>query len=151
VRGYCDRGIIDHAVRDRDAKDKPPQDAITSYATTATIELPFQVDRYPTTRYSLLQVQPKSGRRHQIRLHMKHISHPIVGDSNYGKTPHNRFFASHYDCHRLLLHAYTLSVFEPDNAQPVTIKAPVTDKQFQRVLNDPAWQWQGSNDATSFQ
>jgi len=90
VRGHCNEGgTIDHAVRDRDAKDKKPANAITRYTTTATIELPHHVDRYPTTRYSLLQVQPKTGRRHQIRLHMKHMSHPIVGDTNYGKTLHN--------------------------------------------------------------
>jgi len=150
VRGHCDEGTIDHAVRDRDSKDKKPQDAVTSYTTIATIELPFYVDRYPTTRYSLLQVKPQTGRRHQIRLHMKHISHPIVGDTNYGKTPHNKFFASHYDCHRLMLHAHTISFTEPDCAQPTTITAPVADEQFQRVLDDPRWQWQCGTDANAF-
>ncbi len=151
VRGHCeDGGIIDHAVRDRDAKDKKPADAITRYTVAATIELPYYVDRYPTTRYSLLQVQPQTGRRHQIRLHMKHISHPIVGDTNYGKTPHNKFFASHYQCRRLLLHAHSICLTEPGSSQAVTITAPVNDTQFLRVLNEPAWQWQAATDAEYF-
>ena len=150
VRGYCAAsGKIDHAVRDRDAKNKKPADAITCYKTIATIELPHAVDRYPTTRYSLLEVQPRTGRRHQIRLHMKHISHPIAGDTNYGKTPHNRFFANHYQCQRLLLHAHTITIKEPGSADTTTITAPVEDDQFIRVLSDPAWQWQHGNGNTA--
>ena len=151
VRGHCDeQGTIDHAVRDRDARDKKPADALTRYVTTATIELPYAVDRYPTTRYSLLQIQPRTGRRHQIRLHMKHISHPIVGDTNYGKTPHNKFFASHYECYRLLLHAHSISIKEPHSDKTITITAAVNDAQFLRVLGDPAWQWQHNTGAGSF-
>jgi len=148
VRGYCDEtGTIDHSVRDRDAKDKKPVAALTHYSTYATIELPHYVDRYPTTRYSLLKIQPKTGRRHQIRLHMKHISHPIIGDSNYGKTPHNRFFASHYQSKRLLLHAHSIALTEPGTNHTIAITAPVEEEQFIRVLRDPAWQWQQGDNA----
>ena len=142
VRGHSNTsGTIDHPVRDKDAKDKPAAAAVTSYSRLATIELPHAVDRYPTSRYSLLLVEPQTGRRHQIRRHMKHISHPLIGDSNYGKTPHNRFFASRYQCHRLLLHAHAITLTEPESNQPLTITAPVSDLQFARVLNDQAWQW----------
>lgn len=155
VRGYCEKSAtIDHPVRDRDAKykdgtSKQAADAITHYSTLATMEQPYQVDRYPTARYSLLQVKPVTGRRHQIRLHLKHISHPIIGDTNYGKTPHNRFFANHYQSQRLLLHARSLTLTEPGSPHPVSIDARVDDKSFVRVINDPLWQWHDTNQAGS--
>ncbi len=104
VRGVTDeKGLIDHALReqldkitDRKAqKDKPAQDAITHYRRLADIELPVCIDRYPTSRYSLLQLTPETGRKHQIRRHLKHISHPIIGDAKHGKGKHNRYFARH--------------------------------------------------------
>ena len=81
---------------------------------------------------------------------MKHISHPIVGDRNYGKTPHNQFFVNHYQCQRLLLHAHSITLTEPDSHQPITITASVEDEQFVRVLHDPDWQWQHGSSANSF-
>lgn len=155
VRGHCEKiGTINHAVRDRDAKyktgkSKQAVDAITHYSTLATIELPYHVDRYPTSRYSLLQVRPVTGRRHQIRLHLKHISHPIIGDTNYGKTSHNRFFASHYHSRRLLLHACSLTLTVPGAQQPITINAPVDDEFFVRILNDQSWQWEKDHTANN--
>lgn len=151
VRGHSNAsGTIDHPVRDKDAKGKPAAAAVTCYSRLATIELPHAVDRYPTSRYSLLLVEPQTGRRHQIRRHMKHISHPLIGDSNYGKTPHNRFFANHYQCPRLLLHAWAITLTEPESGQPLTITAPVSDPQFARVLDDDAWQWLPGTSAANY-
>lgn len=142
VRGYADKaGDIDYATRDRDARTPHRTPAQTSYQRLATIELPYRIDRYPTTRYSLLRITPKTGRRHQIRQHMKHIKHPIIGDTSYGKTLHNQFFAKHYDCRRLLLHAQQLEFLHPLNGQPVCIRSPDPDAEFKSVLSDPLWQW----------
>ena len=79
------------------------QDALTRFRRLATVELPHRVDRYPTSRYSLLELAPQTGRRHQIRRHLDHVSHPIVGDSTYGKGRHNRLFAEQFGVARLLL------------------------------------------------
>ncbi len=141
VRGYCPAsGTIDHAVKDKDQPQKPRKDAVTEFETLKTIELPVRVDRYATSRYSLVRLQPQTGRRHQLRLHMKHIGHPILGDTSYGKTPHNRLFATRYNCARLLLHARALSFIHPSSGQLLTLTAPATDPQFERVMSDDGWQ-----------
>ncbi len=141
VRGHTDaEGTIDNPVRDKDAPHKPRKDAITTYTTFAHITLPVTVDKYPVTRYSMIDVYPKTGRRHQIRQHFKHISHPLIGDTSYGKTVHNRFFKEQFSCNRLLLHAQKLVFKHPDNGKLVTIEAN-HDAHFKRVAELPEWQW----------
>lgn len=126
VRGYLPaRGIIDYplveeldAIADADADpDKPAQAAITHYRCLATTELPFAVGRYPTSRYSLAELQPKTGRKHQLRRHLKHIFHPIVGDTTHGDGKHNTLFRQQFACQRLLLHAQQLQFTHPYQAQ----------------------------------
>ena len=77
------------------------------------MELPIAVGAYSTTRYSLVQAIPLSGRRHQIRRHLANSTHPIVGDTTYGRTEHNRFFKQHFQCHRLLLAATQIEFPHP--------------------------------------
>jgi tRNA pseudouridine65 synthase len=146
VRGYTEHeGTIDYAIGDKDARHNRRSAALSHYKTIATIELPHCIDRYPTTRYSLVEVEPVTGRRHQIRQHMKHINHPLIGDTSYGKTVHNRFFNRHYQCQRLLLHATGLSFIHPESAETLSFNAPATDDsnaddgQFARVLSDHRW------------
>ena len=83
VRGYTiTEGVINYSLKEkfdsmtdrRAHREKAPQSAITKFRRLATVELPVSVDRYPTSRYSLIAVQPKTGRKHQIRRHMKHVS-----------------------------------------------------------------------------
>ena len=144
VRGYTvGQQTIVHAVSDRDAPHKPKTPASTSYKTLAQLELPIQIDRYPTTRYSLLEIAPLSGRRHQIRQHMKHISNPLIGDSSYGKSSHNVFFRQHFNCHRLLLHAHSIRLTHPATGSICNITAENLDPSFQRVLAHEHWQWSG--------
>jgi tRNA pseudouridine65 synthase len=143
VRGYTqESGRIDYALKEQldkmtDAKakqDKEAQPALTNYSRQATVELPFAVGRYATARYSLLSLIPETGRKHQIRRHMKHIFHPIVGDTSHGDGKHNVFFREHFDCHRLLLHADRLSLTHPVSAQKLIIRAPL-EIGFQTVYN----------------
>jgi tRNA pseudouridine65 synthase len=80
--------------------------AVTRYRRRATFEWPFAVDgRHPTSRYALVDVEPLTGRRHQIRRHFKHIAHPLVGDATHGKGVHNRAVAAWLGVQRLWLHA----------------------------------------------
>jgi len=87
VRGWpAECGVIDHpldAVQDAYAPAAPagPKPCRTAYRTLATVELPQRVDRYPTSRYALVELEPDTGRRHQLRRHLAHVSHPIIGDS----------------------------------------------------------------------
>lgn len=131
VRGYTDeRGVIDYplkekldAMTDRKARrDKPTQEAITKYQRLATVELPYPVGRYQTARYSMLKVMPKTGRKHQIRRHMKHIFHPIVGDTTYGDGKQNEFFREHFHCCQLLLNAIAIEFNHPKNLSMINIK-----------------------------
>jgi tRNA pseudouridine65 synthase len=101
-----------------------PQPAVTRYRRLATVELPVSVDRYPTSRYALVELEPLTGRRHQLRRHMKHIAHPIVGDATHGKGRHNRLFQELFDCRRLLLASVGLSFRHPDDGRAVVLSAP---------------------------
>ncbi len=130
VRGWpAPEGVIEHALRavaDRyaPADDGEPKPAVTAWRTLATVELPHRVDRYPTSRYALVELEPDTGRRHQLRRHMTHVSHPIVGDSTYGKGRHNRLFAEHYDVRRLMLACVRLGFAHPATGAAIEVHAP---------------------------
>ncbi|WGL16853.1 pseudouridine synthase [Microbulbifer bruguierae] len=147
-RGYCpEQGVIDHPLppvadfkhqRKRPKSELPRQSAITRYRRLGTVELPYEVDRYPSSRYSLVEVQLETGRRHQIRRHFKHISHPLIGCPKYGKSTHNRLFAAEYNCARLLLHAYELSLNHPVTGEKLTLVANPRGC-FQSLLETFGW------------
>ncbi len=137
VRGFVTTAsTVDNPVRDRDTGER--KDAITRIWPIACAELDVAVDRYPTARYALVGAEPVTGRRHQIRQHLKHLSHPIIGDTSYGKSVHNRFFAAQFNAPRLLLHAKQLSFTHPFTQQPVSLEA-APDAAFQRVLDGLTW------------
>ncbi|EED30503.1 tRNA pseudouridine synthase C [gamma proteobacterium NOR5-3] len=147
VRGYCPQGgEIDHALTEKHDRivdkraraDKAPQEALTHYRTLAQVEWPEAVDRYPQARYSLVELRPQTGRKHQLRRHMKHIGHPIIGDATHGKGVHNRFFARRFDCGRLLLACTGLEFDHPVTGQPLQLSAPPGDA-FDRVIDAFAW------------
>ena len=114
------------------------QEAHTDYRRLAEIELPFAVDRYSTSRYALLELNPKTGRKHQLRRHLKHIAHPIIGDATHGKGVHNRFFAEQFACQRMLLACTQLDFDHPVDARRLQIKAPVSGA-FATTLAQLGW------------
>ena len=157
VRGHTtDSGVIDKALAEPEdprlsSPIRPYRPACTHFTTLARTELPFAVDRYPTSRYSLLMIEPETGRRHQIRRHLKHLSHPIVGDTTYGKGRHNRFVADHFGVRRLLLACIELTVAHPDDGRLLTLVAPPGDA-FGALLAQLGWadvlaaRWHGGNE-----
>ncbi|WP_027157968.1 tRNA pseudouridine(65) synthase TruC [Methylobacter luteus] len=147
VRGHtAETDTIDYPLKEEldkmtDAKadpDKQAQTAVTRYRRLATVELPHAVGRYPSCRYSLLQLSPETGRKHQIRRHMKHIFHPIVGDTTHGDGRHNDFFRAHFNCHQLLLAATGLAFTHPYSGAEMNIKAPL-DPVYSRVITELGW------------
>lgn len=141
VRGWPDeQGEINHALREH-ATDKrnsglelPLRTAQTRFRRLATTELPVAIEGYPQSRYSLLELQPVTGRKHQLRRHMQHISHPIVGDTSYGRTRHNRYFAERFGYSRLMLAATALTLTHPVTGQLLQLDCP-PDESFMRVLS----------------
>jgi tRNA pseudouridine65 synthase len=151
ARGWTeDAGSIDHPlgpVREDRKEGSSARPAVTRFSTLARAELPIAVKPYASSRYSLLLLQPETGRRHQLRRHMKHQSHHLVGDTTYGKGEHNRMFRDHFACSRLLLHAWSLEFEHPENARTVRVNAPL-DAAFESVIRQLGWggdwaRWKG--------
>ncbi len=147
VRGYTDtEGFIDYPlsvkfdkITDKKAdKTKEPEDAQTEYKRLATVEIPHAVGKYEKSRYSLVELLPKTGRKHQLRRHMKHLSHHILGDTKYGRGEHNKMIREHYNCHRLLLHAISLEFIHPYTAEVIVLKA-FFDETFRYIFKSFGW------------
>ena len=147
VRGYTpEQDRIDYPLREdldrmtdaRAQQDKPAQPAVTDYTRLATLELQISDGRHPTSRYSLLNVTPRTGRKHQIRRHMKHIFHPIIGDTTHGDGRQNAFARERLGCERLLLHACALEFDHPFSGERVRIAAPL-DVHFAEVMRRLGW------------
>lgn len=115
------------------------QDAVTDCVPLALAEAPIAVGRYQSARYSLVMLKPKTGRKHQLRRHMKHIFHPIIGDTTHGDLHQNRGFAAHAGVSRLLLHAHELKLAHPMTGAPLCLRAPPDDAwmQVHAVLGVP--------------
>lgn len=136
VRGWLDEaGEIDKPLRGSRNKTR---DALTCYRRLGTAELPVAVPPHETARYSLAAVEPRTGRTHQIRRHLNHIAHPIVGDVNHGDRRHNRLFRARFGCHRLLLHAVSLEFEHPATGGALHVQAP-PPKEFREIGGALGW------------
>lgn len=101
------------------------QDAVSHFTPMEKAELPEAVGRYDTARLCLVGVKPETGRTHQIRRHLKHAAHPILGDTVHGDGRYNTFARGSLACGRMCLHAVSLSFVHPFLGEPVEIKAPM--------------------------
>ena len=118
--------------------DKPAQDAVTDFNTLNQIEFAVQVDKFPTSRYALVEARPRTGRKHQIRRHLAHAGHPIAGDVEHGSGKHNRFFREMFGVHRLLLACTRLSFDHPRTGDRLTVPAPLSP-DFAALLVEMGW------------
>lgn len=141
VRGWTpEGGVIDHPLRehptDRRCKDEqlPVREAQTHYRRLATTEIAVEIEGYPASRYSLVELYPQTGRKHQLRRHMQHISHPIIGDTNYGRTRHNHYFGERFGQARLMLAATGMTFQHPVTGEALTLRAE-PDASFMQVLS----------------
>jgi tRNA pseudouridine65 synthase len=94
-----------------------PKEACTHFTPLARYEWDVPITRYPTSRFSLVDCRPETGRYHQIRLHLRHLRHPIIGDTAHGDKPHNRYFESAFTHRPLYLHASHLAFQHPDGSR----------------------------------
>ncbi|RMG79163.1 MAG: hypothetical protein D6714_16810, partial [Bacteroidetes bacterium] len=121
IRGYVeDAGTIDYPIAPD--KGKPLQSAITHYRKISQTECPFAIGRYPTARYSFVEIRPETGRFHQIRRHFAHLRHPVINDKRHGDVKHNKFFRDQLRLSRLLLHAVRLTIPHPVENRLLTLE-----------------------------
>ena len=123
VRGYTDdNGIIDYPLKTDSGK---LQDAVTHYSTIERFEIPIPLGKFKTSRYSFVEVQPMSGRTHQIRRHFAHISHPIIGDRRHGCNRQNNLFRDEekLGLETMLLHSSSLTFQHPSTDEVMTVSA----------------------------
>ncbi len=126
VRGWAPAlAEVEHPLRPDDSPaSAPAQPARTTLRCLARLEWPESFDpRHQSTRLSLVQAQPHTGRRHQIRRHLKHLAHPIIGDATHGKGPLNRWWAQRMGVTRLWLHAHALDLVHPFTRAPLALRS----------------------------
>lgn len=122
VRGFSDKsGIIDSPVKNDDTGIYKA--ALTKYETVNAVTLDIPVQPYNSSRYSLVKLQPATGRMHQLRKHLNKISHPIVGDYKYGDRFHNRMFEANFNCIYMFLHAFQLDFTHPITKEKLQLSA----------------------------
>ncbi len=120
------------------SRDKAPQSAKTYYQVIKQASLPIALGKFDSVRYSLVKLLPVTGRRHQIRRHLAHLRHPILGDINYGDNKQNPFFIEHFGYKRLMLIAKSLCFIHPITNEKITISAEF-DQQWQHTFAELNW------------
>ncbi len=122
VRGWLpDEGEIDYPLKDERGRSL---EASTRFVCLQRSEIPLPSAGFATSRYSLAQIKPFTGRMHQIRRHFAHIFHPVIGDVKHGCNKQNRMLRQHFQLEIMLLHARSLQFRHPRTSEPVYIEAP---------------------------
>lgn len=129
VRGWISQSdTIDYPLMDAESGQHEPLPAITQYKCLQHSEMDEEIGlRYKTARFSLAEISPLTGRRHQIRKHFSHIRHPIIGDKRHGDVKHNTYFREKYQMARMLLHAHTIGFEHPFTKEWLCLIAPPDD------------------------
>lgn len=103
------------------------QEAETAFRCLEQVTLPLPFGKHDTSRYSLIEAFPKTGRMHQIRKHCNHLRHPIIGDRPHGCNKQNKLFLETWNHTTMLLHAFSLAFINPFDKKSVQIEAPLPD------------------------
>ncbi|MBW4889064.1 pseudouridylate synthase [Mucilaginibacter sp. HMF5004] len=136
VRGHTpDDEEIDYPLR---KENGTLQDALTRYKTLNRAELNVPLGNHPTSRYSLVEAKPQTGRMHQLRKHFAHIFHPIIGDRTHGCNKQNKLFKERWEMETMLLHASQLNFCHPVTNDAIIINAPL-QPEFLRVMELMGW------------
>lgn len=129
VRGFVpDDGVIDYAL----THEGKSSDAVTHYTVKDRFEIDLPHGKFQTSRYSLLELMPRTGRFHQIRKHMAHIRHPILGDRPHGCNKQNRLWKREFNMIKMMLHAHSLKFTWKEKDYELEAKE---SNEFVRVLD----------------
>ena len=132
VRGFTPiQETINYALTNDNGK---VQDAITNFRTLQKSELPVPYGKFETSRYSLIELIPETGRFHQLRKHMAHLRHPIIGDRPHGCNKQNKLFKEKWNMITMMLHANVINFHHPVTGKEMVVKAAFQD-EFNRTLN----------------
>jgi len=134
VRGFIEEQFwtVDYALAKETWLEKKV--AITHFEQLAKVEIPVAIGRYETARYTFVKAMPETGRRHQIRRHLSHLRHPVIGDKRHGDVKHNTHWREQFGIGRMLLHAQSLQFVHPFEQLRTVIDAPL-DAKFIEALN----------------
>ena len=131
LRGYApDQLDIDYPLAKENGN---MQEAFTSFVTLERVEIEVPFGKHQTSRYSLVEATPKTGRMHQLRKHFAHIFHPIIGDRKHGCNKQNKFFKAQFEMTTMLLHASQLTFKHPVTGDEVNIDANL-HTEFKRIM-----------------
>ncbi|WP_442266493.1 pseudouridine synthase [Tenacibaculum sp. ZS6-P6] len=139
VRGFSpETKIIDSPVKGKDSKVY--KEAETHLKTLQNVILNVPVKPYDTSRYSLVELLPKTGRLHQLRIHMNKISHPLIGDGKYGDKNHNAMFEENFNWKNLFLHAISLEFEHPFTKEKLNLVSSLP-KNWKDLFNEFKWNY----------
>ncbi|WP_379091666.1 pseudouridine synthase [Pedobacter sp. UC225_65] len=132
LRGYApDQLDIDYPLAKENGN---MQEAFTSFRTLQKAEIAVAFGKHETSRYSLVEATPKTGRMHQLRRHFAHIFYPIIGDRKHGCNKQNKFFKEQFEMTTMLLHASELTFNHPITGKQIKLNATIQD-EFRRVAD----------------
>ncbi len=149
TRGRLQSTELKHPIRTICESSRNPtsdkiQAAETHFKALAYAQLPVVFGKrsqtFSHTTFSLVEAAPKTGRKHQIRKHLKHLNHPIIGDTRHGRGEINRYFRQHFQTNRLMLHCQQLHLIHPVTAMPLNLYAPL-DSTWHYLLGRLAWNY----------
>src|SRR5690554_1795693 len=133
VRGFFPEEIIvDHPLINESGKE---QEAVTHFRLLKQTEVPLAFGKFDTSRYSLIEAFPKTGRMHQIRKHLNHLRHPIIGDRPHGCNKQNALFLKEYGLKKMLLHAESIHFSHPFTDKIIEVKAALP-AHFNQTISD---------------
>jgi tRNA pseudouridine65 synthase len=133
VRGFtAEKGTIDYPLKKENGTF---QEAITQYETLAKTEIEIPSGKHNTSRYSIVEISPLTGRKHQIRRHLAHLRHPIIADRPYGCNKQNKLFSDHFGLTNMMLHAHKLTFHHPETEETVCISAKIHE-EFTRMISE---------------
>jgi len=135
VRGYFPGEInLNHPLTNDDGKT---QEAETLFRCIKTTEIEIPFGKHSTSRYSLIEAFPKTGRMHQIRKHLDHLRHPIIGDRPWGCNKQNKLFLEKWELNNMMLHADSINIIHPFSNEKLFINAnqPEEFLRIQKILS----------------
>ena len=133
VRGWMDdEGTIDYALTNDSGKT---QNAVTNYKTLKKSEIDLPNGKFPTARFSLVELKPETGRMHQLRKHMAHVFHPIIGDRPHGCNKQNKLFKDHFAMMEMMLHAEIVVFNHPKTDEVISLQSDIQG-EFKRMLKE---------------